>query len=248
MQAYAEFAKVYDMFMDDIPYDYWAKYIHKLLREHEINDGLLLDLGCGTGRLTTIFSDIGYDMIGADNSDEMLNIAMENREDRNILYLLQDMRELELYGTVRAAFSICDCVNYILEPDDLVTVFKLVNNYLDPKGIFIFDFNSVYKYKNIIGETTIAENRDEGSFIWENYFDEEDNINQYDLTLFIKEENGMYNKYEETHFQRAYTLAQMKNIVELSGLKLLNCYDAFTKNNATEECERIYMICEECGK
>ena len=101
------------------------------------------------------------------------------------------MREFELYGTVRAAVSVCDSVNYITEPDDLREVFRLVNNYLDPGGVFIFDFNTDYKYREVLGEQTIAEDRGECSFIWDNYYYEEERINEYDLTLFIRDEDEL---------------------------------------------------------
>ena len=159
--------------MDNVPYEEWSSYLHGLLLEHGIEEGIVLDLGCGTGAMTERLAAFGYDMIGVDNSEDMLELAMEKRvqSGQDILYLLQDMREFELYGTVKAVVSICDSINYILEEDDLREVFSLVNNYLDPKGMFIFDLNTKYKYEQM-GETTIAENREEGSFIWENYFDE----------------------------------------------------------------------------
>ena len=155
--------------------------------------------------------DRGYDLIGVDLSDEMLEIAMEKQVGQgdgvpgSILYLNQDMREFELYGTVRAVVSICDSMNYLMEYEDLVRVFKLVNNYLDPGGVFIFDLNTLYKYQVELGEQTIAENREEGSFIWENFYDEEEMVNEYDLTLFIRQEDGRYQKYEETHYPVSYT-------------------------------------------
>lgn len=203
MEAYSSFAKVYDMFMDNVPYEEWGKYLINLLEEYGIKDGLVLDLGCGTGSITEILADKGYDMIGIDYSEEMLNVALDKKEKsgNNILYLNQDMREFELYGTVRAIVSICDSMNYMTTEEDLRDVFKLVNNYLDIGGIFIFDLNTIHKYETI-GEQVIAENRDEGSFIWENTFYEDENINEYDLTLFIKDENGKYDKYEENHIQR----------------------------------------------
>ena len=168
MDAYTSFAAVYDTFMDNIPYEEWAEYLISLLKEYGIEDGLVLDLGCGTGNMTEILASAGYDMIGVDNSEEMLDIAMEKREKsgQDILYLLQDMRGFELYGTVKAIVSICDSINYITEKEDLTDVFRLVNNYLDPKGIFIFDFNTVYKYQEVLGNQTIAEDRDDCSFIW----------------------------------------------------------------------------------
>ena len=157
MEAYTSFASVYDIFMDNIPYEEWAEYLSRLLAEYEVTDGIVLDLGCGTGTLTELMAARGFDMIGVDYSEEMLEIAMEKRAEsgRDILYLLQDMREFELYGTVRAVISICDSLNYITEEEELEEVFRLVNNYLDPEGVFIFDFNTVYKLSLIhISEPT----------------------------------------------------------------------------------------------
>ena len=130
MDAYTSFASVYDTFMDNIPYEEWAEYLISLLKEYSVNDGLVLDLGCGTGNMTELLAQAGYDMIGVDNAEEMLEIAMEKREKsgQDIWYLLQDMREFELYGTVKAIVSICDSVNYVTEEEDLLEVFKLVNN------------------------------------------------------------------------------------------------------------------------
>lgn len=251
MEAYTSFAAVYDTFMDNIPYEEWGTYLKELLKEYEIEDGLVLDLGCGTGTMTEILAEAGYDMIGVDNAEDMLEIAMEKKVEsgHDILYLLQDMREFELYGTVRAVVSICDSVNYITEEEDLLEVFRLVNNYLDPKGMFIFDFNTEYKYREILGDCTIAENRDACSFIWDNYYYEEEQINEYELSLFIQEEDSdLYRKYEETHFQKAYTYETMWRLIEESGLEFVTAYDAFTHDAPTEKSERIYMIARERGK
>lgn len=249
METYSEFARVYDLFMDNVPYEEWAEYLHGLLLENGVDKGILLELGCGTGSLTEILASKGYDMIGLDCSEEMLNIAMEKKEKsgNDILYLNQDMREFELYGTVRAIVSICDSMNYITEEEELLEVFKLVNNYLDTGGIFIFDMNTIYKYENI-GDETIAENRDEGSFIWENTYYSEECINEYDLTLFIKNEDDTYNKYTENHIQRAYGLDTIKGLIEEAGLKFVAAYDAFTKEPVNEESERIYIIAKEQQK
>ena len=190
MEAYTSFARVYDIFMDNVPYKEWADYLGKILKEYGIDDGLVLDLGCGTGSMTEMLASSGYDMIGVDNAEEMLEIAMEKKVEsgHDILYLLQDMREFELYGTVRAVISACDSVNYITDDEDLTEVFRLVNNYLDPEGLFVFDFNTEYKYREILGEQTIAEDRVECSFIWDNYYDEDERINEYELTLFVRDE------------------------------------------------------------
>ena len=250
MEAYTGFAAVYDMFMDNIPYEEWSRYLISLLKEHGIEDGLVLDLGCGTGSVTELLAEAGYDMIGVDLSEEMLQIAMEKRMEsgHDILYLLQDMREFELYGTVRAVVSICDSMNYILEREDLQQVFALVNNYLDPGGIFIFDLNTEYKYREILGSSTIAEEREESSFIWENTYDEEERMNEYDLTLFIQEEDDLYRKYQETHYQKAYSLSEVREALEAAGMEFVAVYDAFTREPVRENSERVYVIARERGK
>lgn len=250
MEAYTGFAAVYDTFMDDVPYGEWGEYIYQLLREYGIEQGLILDLGCGTGSLTEILAMKGYDMIGVDYSQEMLQIAMEKRirSQLDILYLHQDMREFELYGTVGAVISICDSVNYIVDYEDLKSVFALVNNYLDPEGLFIFDFNTVYKYEVLLADNTIAEDRDDHSFIWENYYDQETMINEYALSLFIREEKDQFRKYQEIHYQRAYTLEQITRALTESGLIFVAAYDAFTKEHPSQQSERICIIAKEQGK
>lgn len=190
MEAYTDFATVYDTFMDETPYEEWEAQIKHILYAEEIRDGLVLDLGCGTGNMTQLLARDGYDMIGVDLSIEMLDVARRKQMESglDILYLCQDMREFELYGTVRAVVMVCDSINYLLEDEDIITTFRLVNNYLDSRGLFIFDFNTVHKYRDIIGERVIAENRDDCSFIWENYYDSEDRINEYQLTIFVRED------------------------------------------------------------
>jgi 2-polyprenyl-3-methyl-5-hydroxy-6-metoxy-1,4-benzoquinol methylase len=296
MEAYTDFALVYDTFMDETPYEEWCDHIVELLQkygcpaagagkdimrkqdnavqaakaESDADAGrntsvaqnidaaqaanlaqernTILDLGCGTGTLTELLARRGYDMIGVDNSEEMLQIAMEKREQSglDILYLLQDMREFELYGTVGAVVSVCDSLNYLLEEEDILQTFRLVNNYLYPKGIFIFDFNTVYKYAEVIGDATIAENREECSFIWENYYHEAEEINEYDLTIFVREEikgaEPLFRRFQETHYQRGYRLEQMQSLVEQSGLQFLQAIDADTHGAVTKESERIYIV------
>ena len=315
MEAYTDFAQVYDTFMDDTPYEEWCEYLVELLekyRETENNDtgviyeadvpyqkqndalypkqndvlyqkqndtahlkqkneydsnvinkdvfqknlqqerNSILDLGCGTGTLTQLLAQKGYDMIGIDNAQEMLQIAMEKRaeSDLDILYLLQDMRSFELYGTVGAVISVCDCINYLLEEEDVVQTFRLVNNYLYPGGLFIFDFNTVYKYEVVIGDTTIAENREACSFIWENYYHEEEEINEYDLTIFVQEgeDKDAYHRFQETHYQRGYRLEQMKEYLHRAGLVFVAAVDADTHGEVTEDSERIYVVAREHGK
>ena len=250
MASYESFARVYDDFMDNIPYDEWAGYVISLLKEKGIEEGLLLDLGCGTGNITQRLAKSGYDMIGVDNSAEMLEIAQEKNieEESQILYLLQDMREFELYGTVRAVISICDSMNYIIEYEDLTEVFRLVNNYLDPEGYFIFDMNTLYKYETILADNTIAEDRETMSFIWDNYFYEEERINEYNLNLFLQEEDGRYRKFTETHYQKAYTIDEVKQAITDGGMECIAIYDAFTREAPRKDSQRVYVIAREKGK
>ncbi len=251
MEAYTGFAEVYDIFMDNIDYKAWTEYVISLLKEYGIKDGLVLDLGCGTGNVTEEMAAAGFDMTGIDMSEDMLNIAMKKRANsgHDILYLCQEMQEFELYGTVRAVVSICDCINYVTEKEDIVQTFRLVNNYLDPEGIFIFDMNTSYKYREILGDNTFAEVREDSSFIWENFYDEEEKINEYALTLFIEDkESGMYEKFEEEHYQRAYEIDEMIQMIEAAGLEFLAVYDAFTKEAPKESSERVYFIAREKGK
>lgn len=239
MYAYTGFAQVYDTFMDNVPYDKWTEYLHSLLKEYGVVDGLILELGCGTGKVTRRLSKLGYDMIGIDYSDEMLEIAREKEyfvdeyEDEatcygeykdkefdevkyeateddsveckhdqleyetssedtmegpsSILYLNQDMREFELFGTVAAIVCICDGMNYLTTEEDLLKVFQLANNYLNKDGVFIFDLNTEFKYKYLLADNVIAENREDCSFIWENYYNEDQKTNEYNMTIFVKQ-------------------------------------------------------------
>ncbi len=211
----------------------------------------ILDLGCGTGTLTQLLAAQGYDMIGIDNAQEMLQIAIDKRDSAglDILYLLQDMRTFELYGTVGAVISVCDSVNYLLEEEEIVQTFRLVNNYLYPQGLFIFDFNTVYKYAQVIGDATIAENREECSFIWDNYYHEEEQINEYDLTVFVKEpadmeqaDHALYRRFQETHYQRGYELEQMKDCLRRAGMVFVEAVDADTHEAVNDVSERIYVV------
>ncbi len=256
MEAYSDFASVYDELMDSTPYEDWKRRIVEDIRELGISKpyrgardpleserNLVLDLACGTGTLTELLYQEGYDMIGVDSSDAMLAKAMEKRDrsGSEILYLLQDMRELELYCTVGTVISVCDSLNYLLAEEELKDTFGLVHNYLYPGGLFLFDVNTVFKYREVIGDTTIAENREDCSFIWENFYDEEEGINEYDVTIYVQEDNGLYRRFEETHFQKGYDEETIRRLLEETGFDLLRMTDSDTGSEPTEETERLYV-------
>lgn len=281
--SYSAFAYVYDELMDNVPYDAWAEYLTGLLRENGVSEGIVCELGCGTGQMTRRLAAAGYDMIGIDLSEEMLDVAREQEygmsyevaedadsaekadettvgdeklpeefSEPSILYLQQDMRSFELYGTVSAVVSICDSMNYITSEEDLLQVFRLVNNYLEKDGVFIFDMNTEYKYKELMGDTTIAENREEVSFIWENLYDEAQKLNEYALTIFAKAEQEeeeaeapLYEKYEEVHLQKAYSLEDVKRLLAEAGLQFVAAYDVLTREAPGPQCERMYIVAKE---
>jgi hypothetical protein len=132
----------------------------------------------------------------------------------------------------------------------VLETFRLVNNFLYPGGVFIFDFNTLHKYRDVIGDTTIAENRDDCSFIWDNYYDDETRINEYDLTIFamVDRDKELFARSVETHYQRGYTLEEMKGFVEEAGLVFVTAIDADTHEEPSEDSERIYIVARESGK
>lgn len=248
MDAYTGFASVYDRFMEDVPYEHWRDVILHELKKASVSGGLLLDLGCGTGTLTRMLASEGYDMIGVDSSQEMLMEAREKTAGADILYLCQDMRAFELYGTVRAVISTCDTMNYLLTPEDFIQTVRLVNNYLDPGGLFIFDLNTLYKFRELMGNTTIAESGEEASFIWDNFFDEETGRNEYDLTLFLKQENGLFERQVEVHEEQGYALEDVKHFLEAGGMEYVRVFDADTGGEPEDTTEKVFFIAREKGK
>ncbi len=251
VSMYEKFAGIYDILMEETPYDEWAEAIIGILKQYGINEGIVADLGCGTGSITGRLAVAGYDMIGIDSSEEMLGIARQYEEGNNILYLQQDICEFELYGTVRALISTCDTINYITDTEDLIRLFKLAANYLESDGVFIFDIKTLYTYNKILGMNTFAWNIEEGSVIWENCFDEQTKLNQYELTMYLAEDRQLhgeevYCRYEETHLQRAYTEEEIIKCAEAAGLKIVSVTDAYTGNALKEDSERASYILIPC--
>lgn len=248
MDNYIGYAAVYDISMEHIPYDKWANYIDNILKHHGIGKGLVLELGCGTGNMTRKMADKGYDMIGIDLSKDMLSIARQRSEDRGdgILYLCQDMREFELYGTVSAVICVCDSINYMLSEEDLSKVFHLVSNYLDPGGLFIFDMDTEYLYKEVLADNIIYMNHETGNYIWENNFYPEEMINEVNLTLFLKEANSqLYSKHQETHVRKAYDLDTIKKLLDKADMDFVKACHELTDEDPRSDSERIYIIARE---
>ena len=253
VNAYTGFAEVYDLFMDNVPYDDWCRYLVRLLRDSGIRDGLVLDLGCGTGNITERLAKAGYDMIGVDASEDMLSCALKKRDSSgsDILYLQQDMRSFELYGTVRAVVSLCDSMNYILDYGDLVKVFRLVNNYLDPGGIFIFDCKTAHYFRKTADQVYADADGEcrEGTFsyIWEEEFDERRQENNTWLTLYLPEKSGLYRRYDEEHIQKVWEIPVIRKAAEEAGMTFVEAMDR-SRGEVTDGTDRIYVILREKGK
>lgn len=248
MEPYAYFSAVYDLMMQDVPYQKWMDYVIGLFDKYEIKPESILDLGCGTGTITTMLAQKGYEMIGIDLSEDMLLVAREKatQSGQDILFLCQDMVEMELYGTVDVILSLCDSLNYITDEEDLLETFRKANNYLNPGGLFIFDLNTEYKFKQM-GEKTYAETYENSAFIWENEYEESERINAYQLTLFIKNQ-GAYERFEEAHYERAYDIETVKGLLDAAGLKFEGAYAELRDTAPDETTERMYVVAREVAK
>lgn len=240
---YNYFAGIYDKFQD-MDYEKYTEYICKVFERYGLKPNLVLDLGCGTGNVTIPLSKKGYDMIGVDLSFEMLDVAKEKASDENldILFLNQDMTEFELYGTVDVIISALDCVNYIVDENGIINMFRNVENYLNPGGIFVFDINTAYKLENVLADNTFTDEDDNVFYIWQNFYDVEDKVCCFNLDFFEKRSDGAYERYSEYHEERAYTSGDIKRYAEISGLEFLDEFDEFTFNAPNETSERVFYV------
>lgn len=242
-EAYGAFAETYDLFMDNIPYEEWHVYLRQLLVQNGVTEGIVAELGCGTGAMTTLLAEDGYDMIGVDLSVEMLEIAREKCPE-SVLLLHQDMRELDLFGSVSAMVCVCDGMNYLLEEQDLQQTFTRVAQFLEKDGVLIFDMKTAYFYEEQLGDRTIVDNRDDCTLIWENTYDPETMRNEYLLTIYQLEqvEADLFSRVEEYHCQRAYPVATVTEQLQKAGLTLRAVYEAFTEEPAKQHSSRVYFV------
>ena len=237
--SYQDFAALYDRLTFDVDYENITKFIHKLLQKHGLASGMVLDLACGTGTLTLALSDLGYEMLGADLSEDMLSVARQKEGAEKILFLNQPMDDFELYGTVDAIVCVLDSINYLTEPEALYKTFRLCANYLNPGGILIFDVNSEYKFRSVLGKETYTYETDDIFYCWENDYDEEERLCDLYLTFFCREEDGLYRRVDEVHTQRAYSDAEIREALAGAGLTLLARYDNYNEKTPVETTERI---------
>ncbi len=240
-------APIYDKINQEIDYGKWADFIEEIIGRNYKNGKpeLVLDLGCGTGRMTLELARRGYDMTGVDYSVEMLDIARSEAEKARLsdrmLWLCQDICEFELYGTVDVTVSCLDTVNHLTSISDLRKCFSLVHNYLAPDGLFIFDVNGKYKFENIYADQVYVM-EDENSFCtWQNFYDPDSKLCDFYITLFKEINDGTYKRFDEEQQEKMYTLRSLKGVLKESGFEFIGAYSDFGFNGATDDSERIYI-------
>lgn len=248
---YGAISAVYDKINSNVDYSAWADFFEKCFDKFlKERPELVLDLACGTGSMTFELARRGYDMIGVDGSYDMLNEAYDRKFDlelpRDVLFLLQDMREFELYGTVGAVTCCLDSLNYLTEDGDLEKCLSLVHNYLDPDGLFLFDVNTPHKFENVYGSNSYVYEEDdcgEGNFcVWQNAYDKESRLCDFSLTVFEKNEDGTYSRRDELQTERCYSKAEIEKALEKTGFEVIGFYSDFEFNPACDTDERWYVV------
>ena len=245
--GYFAIAGVYDKLNKEIDYSKWADFFEKCFERYsEEKPEIVLDLACGTGRMTREMAKRGYDMIGVDGSVDMLSKAY-SAGGEGILYLCQDMRELELYGTVGATVCCLDSLNYLIEDGELDTVFSLVHNYSDPDALFIFDVNSRYKFENVYADNSyiLEDETEDGREIfcgWQNFYDSESRVCSFYLSLFEEQRNGSFSRADEEQFERCYDVDEIKQSLKNNGFELIDIFSDVDFGEVEDTSERLYFV------
>lgn len=254
MKPYEALAAVYDRLNGDVDYEALADFAAATFARYGVSPELVLDLGCGTGGLTFPLARRGYDMIGVDGSADMLSKAYERRVAENapgVLFLCQDMRAFELYGTVGAVVSSLDCMNYLTGKGDLKKCFSLVHNYLDPGGVFLFDVNTPYKFRHIYGnEAYVLESEEGGRSAycgWQNEYEEESRLCRFYLSVFTEEEDGRYSRTDEEQLERCYTKEELTAALTRAGFEEISFFGDLHFGAPEETTERWYVAAK-CKK
>jgi SAM-dependent methyltransferase len=241
MNSYSGFASVYDVLMSDVPYREWLDFIEERFRENQREIHTVLDLACGTGTVSLMLHERGYDVTGIDRSPDMLAVAAE--KSRDILWLNQDMAAFELYGTVDAIVCLCDSLNYVTARSDFTRLFRLAENYLEFGGLFIFDVATRRRFERVIAGGTFCGKSEDAAYIMESSYDRKRHINEYRTTFFAKAENGLYSRFEERHVQRAHSREEIEQAIAAAGLTLLSVYDGGSFAPANEDSGRAFYVC-----
>lgn len=248
--GYGSISGIYDKVNADIDYSAWADFIEDCFHKYsKKKPSLVLDLACGTGSMTLELARRGYDMIGIDGSEDMLAEAynrMYDCEMSGILYLRQDMRAFELYGTVGAVTCCLDSINYLSGEGELKACFDCVHNYLDPDGIFIFDVNTPYKFENVYADNSyIHEDECDGKATlcaWQNEYDKESKLCKFYLSVFEEGEGGKYTRTDEIQTERCFDSLELKVALESSGFEVLGVFGGYDFSEPASDCARWYIV------
>lgn len=242
MESYMEFAQIYDKLMDDVNYGNWLNFIKSTLETYNKKPHDVLEMGCGTGNFTELLCREGYNITAFDLSEDMLSIAYNKLDSyRNIQLLNQDMMEFNINKEFDMIISVCDSINYITDYTQLINTFDNVYSHLKPGGVFIFDVNSYYKLKNIIGNNTFVEDREEVFYVWENEYDDMNNTCEFYITFFVKE-RGLYKRFDELHVEKAYTSSELVNGLRKSGFSIIDAFNGYSCEPINNETERLTYI------
>lgn len=242
MSSYNEFAEFYDLFMEDVDYNAWCRYLEEIFDLYGIKPKKILDTACGTGNITVPMSLKGYEMWGLDLSADMLTIAESKARalKQKIKFLNQDMAEMNLSGKYDAVLCMCDGVNYIYNEKDLKKYFNAVYKNLSKSGIFIFDISSYYKIKFILGNNTFHEEKNNKHYIWDNNFDEVSETVEMELIFFVPQED-LYRKFEENHVQKAYKNEYLTELLKKAGFEQIKVFADFSLKKPDNNSERIFF-------
>ena len=241
MSAYEAFASVYDIFMEQVEYDQWLNHIHAIWEKFGLQPKTVIDLGCGTGSIALPLAKEGYDVIGVDLSPEMLTEADHKamEEGVSVRFACQDMTELELGEEADCILSLCDSMNYLTEDGQLEDAFKSIAQHMKQESLFLFDLNTEYKFKEVLGQNVFGSAEEHAAYIWENDYDEEEKINEYYVSFFIEQENGLYERVEEYHYERAYSMEEIEEGLQAAGMELVEVYDGYSFDAPRAESERL---------
>lgn len=243
MSRYGAFAEYYDSLTSNVSYDETAKYVADILDENGIKKGILLDLACGTGTMSVQMAKRGYEVIGIDNSPEMLSEAREKvcESGEDILFLCQDMCDIDLYGTVECTICLLDSLNHLESEEELLSAFKGVSLFTVPGGLFIFDVNTQYKHKYVLGNNTFVYDNDDVYCVWQNEYDDESKTVEIFLDFF-EEENGLYRRSSEYFTECAFSDEIIRRLLKEAGFSNVKAYGELSRNAPSETEERIFYV------
>ncbi len=244
LEAYQAFASCYDSLMYDVDYDEWTRYLVELIEKHNPAAKTVADIACGTGSISVRLNKAGYNVVGVDLSDAMLDVAAQKarKMGAKISFVCQDMKNLKLHRQVDVVNCAMDGVNYLTSVDEMKRFFGSANNSLKSSGIFMFDVSTEYKLGTIIGEDTFCDEVDDAAFIWASGFDSGTSLSTMHLTLFVKTDNNSYNRFEEQHVQRAHSLFEIDSCLLSAGFEVIGVYSFLGNDKAREDDERWQIV------